>query len=379
MVALTLGERNKEKNRSNGGRPGNGRPNRNLRDSPDLFDESLGYDDETGIEFARGLTALDRRRATLLYRLFNELWGLCIVKGGRGAGKDLFGNYLAYTIKRYFPWKRILRDEKPRKLFGPYAGLFNEAVLQGDFKQMSKIAKGIKKTEVDSVMDKVADDWAQGAGEVMLKNSVLYVTEYWNWCYNREPHKPINKTMGAVHRISRHLDCLVIGTAQLTSDLDKHTCLPYVDWEVTCTRSASNVTGFVYYIQKVKYDQRLNMLIPLGRPFPMPLDAGRPRSELGDGKIRITNRGRGYRPETEEERVVLDVLKTGVDTYEGMVDLLDEEGDMSEREVLDTLKGLGLKLPNRRPKMVIDYPCFFKIYNSKAASQLKTGVKVLED
>ena len=57
------------------------RMDRNLQDSPELFDESAGYDDETGIRFAPGLTALDRRRATLLYRLFNELWGLCIVKG----------------------------------------------------------------------------------------------------------------------------------------------------------------------------------------------------------------------------------------------------------------------------------------------------------
>ena len=109
----------------------------------------------------------------------------------------------------------------------------------------------------------------------------------------------------------------------------------------------------------------------------MPIDAGKPRSELGNGKIVIKRHN--YQPETEEERVVLEVLKAGVDTYEGIVELLEDEGDMSEREVLDTLKGLGLKLPGRRPKMVIDYPCYFRIYNSKSAPQIKTSVRVVED
>ncbi len=364
-------------------RLGRGRTDRNLQDAPEMFDETLGYDDETGIKFAPGLTKLDRRRATLLYRLFNELWGLCIVKGDPGSGKDLFGNYLSYTIKRYFPWKRILRDEKPRKLYGPYAGLFNEDVLRADLKVMRQIAKGKKKEASDEkvvygeALQRAADDWVLGAGEVLLKDSVLYLTELWRYCYNREPHNPMNKTMGAIFKVKRHLDSLTIGTVQLPTELDKKTCLPWVDWEVTCTKSASNPTGFVYYIQKVKYDRRLDMLIPLGRPFPMPIDAGKPRSELGNGKIVIKRHN--YQPETEEERVVLEVLKAGVDTYEGIVELLEDEGDMSEREVLDTLKGLGLKLPGRRPKMVIDYPCYFRIYNSKSAPQIKTSVRVVED
>lgn len=387
MAVQMLGEKNRlDRNRID----------RNLQDSPELFDESMGYDDETGIKFAPGLTALDRRRATLLYSLFNELWGLCIVKGDPGTGKDLFGNYLSYTVKRYFPWKRILRDEKPRKLYGPYAGLFNEDVLRNDLKTMRKIATGKDESgdEDDNslnskvrlgingygeALEKAADDWVQGAGEVLLKNSLLYLTEFWKYCYNREPHNPMNKTMGAIHKVKRHLDCLILGTVQLPTELDKKTCLPWVDWEVTCTKSVSNMTGFVYYVQKVKYDRRLDMLIPLGRPFPMPLDAGKPRSELGDGKIRITEKGWHYRPENEEERIVLDVLKSGVDTYEGLVGLLEEEGDMTEREILDTVKLLGLKLPGRRPKMTIDYPCYYRLYNSKSAPNLRTGLKSLED
>ncbi len=345
-----------------------------------LFDESAGYDDETGIKFAPDLTPLDRRRATLLYRLFTPprevtgLWGLCVVRGLPGTGKDLFGNYLSYTVKRYFPWKRILRDEPPRELYGPYAGLFNEQTLHDDFEKMRAIGKGLKLKELDSALEKAADDWVKGAGEVMLKNSFLYLTEFWKYCYKREPHSPMNKTMGAIHKVKRHLDSLILGTIQIVDDLDKWTAKPYIDWEVTSTKSVSNITGFVYYVQKVVYDKRRDMLIPIGQPFPIPLDAGKPRSELGDGKIRIVRQD--YQPENEEERIVLDILKAGVDTYEAMVDLLDVKGDMSETEILNTLKGLGLRLYRKRPKMVIDYPCYFRVYNSKSAPQLKTNVKM---
>jgi hypothetical protein len=343
-----------------------------LTDS-DLFDDTVGYDDETGVRFATNLTLEERRQATSLYRLFNELWGVCIVKGDPGTGKDLFGNYLAYKIKRFFPWKRILRDEKPRKLFGDYAGLFNERVLHDDLASMRKIATGKGAIAVDEAMEKAADQWVTDAGEVLLKNSLLYLTEYWRYCYNREPHNPMNKTMGAIHKVKRHLDCLILGTVQLPTELDKKTCLPWVDWQVTCTRSLTNKTGFVYFVQKVHYDRRTDILEPLPtRPFPIAFDAGSPRSYMGDGKIKIKKYG--YRPETEEERIVLDIIKSGVDTYEGIVRLLEQDGDMSELEVLNTLKELKF----RKYKRVIDYACFFGIFNSKSAPQVSDSLKVSE-
>lgn len=350
-------------------------------DIVNLFDDTLGYDDETRVRYADGLNEDERRQATQLYRLFNELWGVCIVKGAPGTGKDLFGNWLTWHLKRYFPWKRILRDEKPRKLFGEYAGLFNENVLKKDLSTMRAIAKGVKKeaeTSSDVVaygeaLQRAADDWVSGSGEVLLKNSVLYLTEYWRYCYNREPHNPMNKTMGAVHKVKRHLDCLIIGTVQLPSELDKKTCLSWIDWQVTCTRSATNKTGFVYFVQKVKYDRRLDMLVPIGRPFPIAFDAGKPRTELGDGKIIVKRHN--YIPENEEERIVLDVLKAGYDTYENLVDYIETNGDMQEWEILATLKELKF----RKSKRAIDYGCWFSIFNSKSAPQLRTAVRVAED
>lgn len=353
------------------------------RNTFELYDESVGYDDESGIKFAPDLSLMDRRRATLLYRLFTPprevsgLWGLCVVYGAPGTGKDTFGNYLSHTIKRYFPWKRILRDEPPRDLYGPYGGLFNEQVLHDDFATMRSATKGVKAiTEVDAVLERAADEWVKGAGEVMLKNSVLYLTEFWKYCYKREPHNPMNKTMGAVHKVYRHLDCLILGTIQTTDDLDRFTAKPYINWMVTCTKSTANITGFVYYVQRVAYDKRKDLLLPIGSPFPVPVDAGRPRSYLGDGKIRLTERGKKYQPETEEERIVLEVLKAGVDEYDKMVELLTTEGDMCEDEILNTLKGLALKLPNRRHKGVVWFPCYYFTFNSKSAPNLQTRVKV---
>jgi len=98
-------------------------------------------------------------------------------------------------------------------------------------------------------------------------------------------------------------------------------------------------------------------------------DAGKPRTEMGDGKIVI--RRQNYRPETEEERIVLDVIKAGVDKYEDIVALLETDGDMAEDEILGTLKELKF----RKNKRAVDYGCYFGLYNSKSAPSLKTGIR----
>lgn len=339
-----------------------------------LFDNSVGYDDESGIKFAKDLTEEERRQATSLYRLFNGLWGIVAVKGDPGTGKDLFCNYLVYKLKKFFPQKRIIRDERPRALFGEYDAFFDEEVIINDVKNMTSIAKGEKDNKTKEIirLDKAADDWLKGAGEVLLKNSITYLTEWWKYCSNREPHSPMNKTMGAIHRVKRHLDMLLVGSTQDMHDLDRFTCLPYVDWQVTCTRSTVNKTGFAYFVQKVKYDKRLNSLVPTRRPFPIRFDAGKPRSDMGDGKIVITKDW--YKPETEEEEIVLSVIKSGINVYEEIVDYIDEYGDMSEEEVLETIKDLSF-IPR---KHVLDFPCYFRLYNSKSAPAVKTRLKLEE-
>jgi len=339
------------------------------RNAARLFDESVGYDDETGVRVAAGLSSDEMKQAATLYNLFNELWGLVIVVGVPGTGKDTFGNYLSHRLKRYFPWKRIWRDEMPRALYGPYAGLFNDQVLVEDLERMREAAKGVGATKIDAALEKAADDWVTSKGTVMLKTSVLYLTEFWRYCYRRTPHSPMNKTMGGIHKVKRHLDTLIIGTVQLPGDLDRKTCLPFVDWQVTCARSARDTTRFTFFVRKVKYDKHRDILEPIGKPFPIPVDAGKPRSFLGDGKIVV--RKHDYEPQSEEERVVLEALEDGLNSYEELVNELETHGDMEEWETLATLKELKF----RRTKRVIDYPCDFGLFNSKSAPQIHTSLK----
>ncbi len=342
----------------------------------DLFDESAGYEDDTGIKLTKGLTEQERRQATLLYRLFNELWGLCIIRGDPGAGKDTFLNWFLYTCKRFFPQKRILRDEKPRKLFGPYAGLFNEERIKDDLDRMRAVATGASIADRNAILESAADKWAKSdRARVMLQDSVVGLTEFWKYVYNREPHNPMNKTMGGIHKMKRHFNTLIVGCTQLESDLDKRTCKPFIDWRVTCTRSHRDTTRYTFILEKVKYDKRMDLIIPVGRPFAIPVDAGKPRSYIGDGKIIIKRPN--YRPEIPEEAVVLEAIKAGLDSYDDLVAFLEDAGDMSEYEILNTLKELCLKLPHmRKPKFAVWYPCIYHIFNSRSAPNLRTNVKV---
>ena len=343
-----------------------------------MFDTTPGYDEEVGVKLPSTLSPEDAYRARQLYNLFNGLWGINIVVGDPGSGKDTFGNYITNRMKVYFPWKRFLRDEKPRELYGPYDGLFNEEVLHEDLAKMTEVAVGLRVTQVGRAMERAADRWVSSKGTVLLENSVLYLTEYWRYCARREPHKPMNKTMGAIHKEKRHIGTLITGTTQLVSELDRKTCLPWVDWRTTCTRSRINKTRFTYFIERVRYDKRMDILIPISKPFSISIDAGKPRSYLGDGKIIIkpdclSNEGELlYAPETEEERIVLDVLMAGVDVYEDIVNLLEKDGDMSEWETLATLKDLKFK----KNKRVVDYPCDFGLFNSKSAPNIKSSLKI---
>lgn len=352
----------------------------------DLFDDSAGYEDTPEVRVSKGLTERDRRFASLLYQIFNELWGLCIVKGKPGAGKDTFLNWFLLTCKRYFPQKRILRDEKPRRLFGTYAGLFDRGQIHTDLARMREIARGARKEAGGARFDgtymaalgKAADEWATGDGaKVLLQNSIIGLTEYHKYVYKREAHDPMNKTMGGIHKVARHLNTLVVGNTQLLSDLDKYTSKPFVNWIVDCSRPSIHSTVYSFTVQRVGYDSHRDQFTPLGYPKVLPLvDAGKPRSFLGNGKIVI--RKPSYIPETEEELIVLQALKMGIDDYETLVEFLDDEGAMPEAETLSVLKDLCLKLPLKQPKYAIWYPCYYFTFNSKSAPSMTTKVKVEE-
>lgn len=347
------------------------------KNSVELYDDTAGYESDVGLLLTPGLSYEEQIEAVNIYKIFRGLWGLCIIVGDRGMGKDLFGNIISYLIKRYFPQKRILRDEKPRPLYGAYAGLFNKTVMAEDLDRMKAVANRNRGSGgYVSGLTTAADDWVADKGMVLLKNCVLYLVEFWDWVYNRNPHDPMNKTMGAIHKMVRHLDSLIFGSVQIVGDLDKHTCLPFVDWQINCGRSKDNWSEYKYVCYKVKWDINKKRLVKIMMaPHTFIFDGAKPKKFLGDGKIKILRHD--YMPYNEDERVLLDVIKSGYDDYDAIVDLLYNEGDMDEDEVLETLKQLQFGRDRYGIfKRVIEYPCWFLVYNSKSAPQIKSSMRV---
>ena len=216
--------------------------------------------------------------------------GVMFVGGEPGGGKDLFATSFC-ARQKYFFNRRILLDFLPKRAFGEYT-LFNAQVMAGEINRMAKLSgvEGIEGSndskEVDEFVEDATRHWAlEGAGEVLLKNSVLYLSELKRYCYNRNPHNRFNKFIGSINSVWRHLDLLVIGTHVLTHEIDQYTYLSYAklrahcDWsitrphttDVTIARGAFIGSDCVYRVE--------------GRPLVLHVDGSVPRSWLGGARF----------------------------------------------------------------------------------------------
>lgn len=207
-------------------------------DAPDLL--------ETGqLSLMPGLTDAEYEEAIWMATLSK---GVMIVTGEPRSGKDLFGNVFAWKMKRYFG-KEILRDEPPRRSFGSYIP-FNRGTVNEDLLDMAKIVN--EKGETNKVkvqkMNMLADDWLEHTGSALLKDKVLYLTEFGGYMHNRAPMSPMNIFLGRILRRWGHLDMLVIGTTQLKHELDKFTCLPWITHEVRCKWSIQKPDTGLYHL-----------------------------------------------------------------------------------------------------------------------------------
>jgi len=341
----------------------------------DLFDYSYGYDDEADVKFDDSIPERFMNEALTLYRKFNGLWGLCLISGMPGEGKDTISNYIQYILHKAFPTKPCVRDEKPRELFGVYDGLFNYDVLKNDLNNMNATATGVAFANKKAALDKAADEWVQNAldnkGDVKLKGSIMMLTEYWRYCSNRDPFAPMNRLMGGIHREKRHLDTLILGSAQLAHDLDRFTCLPYVDWEIRCHKSV-HPGLFHYMMYKCVYDPGKEILIRSPMPiYIMRVDGAEPVDWLGE-PIRIIDKDYDG---TKDENKILDAVRSGIVTWEELdktvrlipkTGLLKDEWLVKNTQALRrTLRGLFLMKPP-----VVLYGCWFRLFNSKSAPQI---------
>jgi len=234
-----------------------------------------------------GLGWRSRKQANEIYRPIAR--GTMLVTGDRGSGKDLFAFSTAYLNKYYFG-RRVLLDTPPKQAFGDYIP-FDAGVMMQEINKMAKAAgvEGITasndRKEYDEFIEEATKDWAlEGEGYVLLKDSVLYLSELKRYCYKRNPHNKFNKFIGSINSVVRHLDMLVIGTHVYENEIDKYTYLQYANIRAKCSWCVSRE-----HTAKV----RVGMTGIIGADFafggvlyelpPLYIDGDAPRSCL-DGK-----------------------------------------------------------------------------------------------
>lgn len=205
----------------------------------------------------------------------NQLYSLILMTGDVGSGKDLFGNTYAWKCKRYFQ-RRVFRDEKPRELFGNYKP-FNEFYLLNWVNQTRVNNKELRKWSLTKMMDY----WWKVEGERELHNSVLYLTEFHDWMYNRASMNPKDILLGRIIKRRRHTNTLLFGTTPKYNELDWKNCLQYVDKLIRCKKDAREPSVHHYTIQPVKFDLMKFRLIPNGNESRTKIDGARPREHLG--------------------------------------------------------------------------------------------------
>lgn len=247
------------------------------------------------LELNPGLTAAELDDAYTIVRwlqgsgMFYGIAGLMLVTGMPRQGKGLFGNVLAYKIRKYFKGKKIIRDDHPGQLWidkvGPYT-FFNEDVLAADIARMNEIAASDVPTEAKTAkkkaeMVRAVAEWKSSTGEVLFQNAVALLDEFWRYMNNRRPMSPMNLAIGGIIKMWGHLDCLLMGLAQRQHDLDQYTCLPYVTHEVRCVWCREREDTVQATLYRVQYSNARRALVPIDKPTRIFLDGGRFRDELG--------------------------------------------------------------------------------------------------
>lgn len=173
-----------------------------------------------------GLTYKQRKEAEFLRTISK---GVMLITGKAGSGKDLLGHSIAYMNKYYFG-RRVLLDSPPKKAFGEYT-LFNTSVMM---KEIDKMAKSSRAELTDNEMQDINLEWIE-QNQTMFRGAVLYLQELKRYCYNRNPHNPVNKFIGSLCTVWRHLDLLIIGTHIQKHEIDQYSFLYYVSHWAKCT------------------------------------------------------------------------------------------------------------------------------------------------
>lgn len=253
-------------------------------------------DDMGDFPLREGLTWRVKKEAAQLRTISR---GVMLVTGDPGGGKDLFGVSVC-ARQKYLFGRHALLDFLPKRAFGEYT-LFNMPVMLREINKMAKLAgvEGIEGSkdseEVDQFVEEATKHWAlEGEGEVLLKNSILYLQELKRYCYNREPHRRVNKFIGAINSVWRHLDLLVIGSHVLEHEIDRYTYLSYAKIRAHCTWCVSRPYTTEVRIRRGAFASGDNVFVVEGRPLTIYVDGNMPRDWLNGKKFFDLYKSKSY-------------------------------------------------------------------------------------
>ena len=248
-----------------------------------LYDDTPTIEDIYKYELNDGLTDAEIEEAI---RIAPFIRGVMIVTGLPGSGKDLFANWLAWKIKRYFRNRHVLRDERPRRLFGPYEP-FDEKTVAEELNKLNELTSfqvdenmaGNKTRQMQ--ISNLTDKWVTSQGNVKLQGAVLYLTEFWRYMNKRRPFNPMGMFLSGLLNTWRHFDLLVIGTAPFAHQLDRFTCIPLVTTDARCSWCTVRKNTTEVSLYPVAMVGSKGVLSAMGKPLKIWVDGGKPRDCLG--------------------------------------------------------------------------------------------------
>ena len=260
----------------------------------ELYDDTEFSDDFYGLSLNPGLTEQEIKEAQLFATMAH---GVMLVTGRPGQGKDLFAHSFAYLIKRYFSNRKVFLDHKPKSLFGEYTPFTPDFLLREIKKMGQKADIDIETDEEGNIQgsiekqkkiaartEELIKNWLQDGseGQVMLQNGILVLGELKRWCYNRNPHNPLNKFIGGLCSIWRHLDLLIIGITPQMHEIDQYTFLYYVTHWADCSWSITRPFTTDVKIRRGQYlDPSRGVFGVALKPIIFHVDGKKPRPFLG--------------------------------------------------------------------------------------------------
>lgn len=227
------------------------------------------------------LTWKERKEAEFLKSIGK---GVMLVTGKPGSGKDLFAVSISYLNKHYFN-RRILLDFHPKQAFGEYT-MFNVQVMMKEIEKMARDAKteGATDDETDKIVTSASEKYIE-RNEILFQGSILYLSELKRYCYNRNPHNPVNKFVGSLCTVWRHLDLLIVGTHVQKHEIDQYSYLAYVTHWAKCSWSLSRPNTTDVTITRGAFIGSQGVYDVTAKPVILHVDGAKPRSFLNNRRF----------------------------------------------------------------------------------------------